>query len=217
MLFWLWTVPIALCVVVLLYAVLKQPSPPGKAAKPQVAACMPCLSASEPAITDLSSCLPSLLQFSQIVLGHRGGALGCTPAIPENTLAAYRFAMSQGADAIEIDCFLSKDDHVVISHDAVVDTEFDGPGRVNDLTLEQLKALRYKSVADEYKAERIPTLEEVVLLVKSSPTMGLMVEIKEKRQKRKICQLVIQLLTKHGLEKRSFVACFDPVTLYQYV
>lgn len=49
-----------------------------------------------------------------MVIGHRG----CPPAT-ENTEAAIRLAAASGADAVEIDCRLSRQGEVVLEHDAV--------------------------------------------------------------------------------------------------
>ena len=44
---------------------------------------------------------------------HRGAAV----ELPENTLPAFRLALELGADAIETDAHLTRDGHVVLSHD----------------------------------------------------------------------------------------------------
>lgn len=48
-----------------------------------------------------------------IVLAHRGSSGNA----PENTLTAFSLACEEGADAIELDVHLSKDDQVVVIHD----------------------------------------------------------------------------------------------------
>lgn len=48
-----------------------------------------------------------------LVLGHRGARF----LAPENTLAAFEAAMGEGADGIELDVRLSRDDQVVVCHD----------------------------------------------------------------------------------------------------
>lgn len=69
-------------------------------------------------------------------VAHRGGK-------PENTLAAFRLAKSQGASGVEVDMVLSKDGHPVLIHDSTVDRTSNGSGRVSDLTLEELKTLDF--------------------------------------------------------------------------
>ena len=69
-------------------------------------------------------------------LAHRGG-------LPENTLAAFRKAKSEGASGIEVDLTFSKDGQPVLLHDGTVDRTSNGTGRVKDLTLEQLRQLDF--------------------------------------------------------------------------
>jgi glycerophosphoryl diester phosphodiesterase len=72
-----------------------------------------------------------------MVFAHRGA---CKYA-PENTLASFQLALAQGAEAIELDAKLSADGEVVVIHDPTVDRTTDGTGRVNQLTLQELKRL----------------------------------------------------------------------------
>jgi glycerophosphoryl diester phosphodiesterase len=121
------------------------------------------------------------------VQGHRGARA----VRPENTLAAFRYALAdRDVSTLELDTGISQDGHVVVLHDRTVngshcvdtapattgDPEFPYVGkRVHDLTLAQLKTLdcgvqtlpefpRQVSVP----GERIPTLGEVFDAVKAS-------------------------------------------------
>jgi glycerophosphoryl diester phosphodiesterase len=103
-----------------------------------------------------------MVEFSRtpLILAHRGA---CSYT-PENTLAAFRLAYEQGADGIELDAKLSVDKKVVVIHDQTVDRTTNGTGRVNDLSLSDLKGLDAGiHFSDRYRGERIPTLEEVLL------------------------------------------------------
>lgn len=85
------------------------------------------------------------------IIAHRGASAHA----PENTIAAFQLALEQGADGIELDVMLSKDDQLVVIHDATVDRTTNGTGKVRDLTLDELKKL------DAGNGEKIPTLTEV--------------------------------------------------------
>jgi glycerophosphoryl diester phosphodiesterase len=89
------------------------------------------------------------------VSAHRGASL----EKPENTLAAFAHALSVGADGIELDLALTADGVAVVMHDRTVDRTTSGTGEVDELTLEELRAL------DAGDGERIPTLDEVLELV----------------------------------------------------
>ncbi|MCS7022100.1 MAG: glycerophosphodiester phosphodiesterase [Gemmataceae bacterium] len=96
------------------------------------------------------------------IVAHRGASWDA----PENTLASMRLAWEQQADAIEFDCFLSKDGQIVIIHDADTRRTAGVPGKVAEQTLEQLRRLdvgRWKG--ERFAGERIPTLAEVLATV----------------------------------------------------
>ena len=100
--------------------------------------------------------------------GHRGN-----PAeFPENTLSSFRSAIELGCDMIECDVHMSSDGHLVVIHDHSVDRTTNGTGLVKDMDLAQLRGL------DAGRGERLPLLQEVVDLARSSE-VGLCVEIKQ--------------------------------------
>lgn len=93
-----------------------------------------------------------------LIYAHRGASAYA----PENTLAAFRLALEQGADGIELDAKLSADGEVVVIHDQTVDRTTQGKGRVNQLAISELKKLDAGSwKGDAFTGEKIPTLAEV--------------------------------------------------------
>lgn len=96
------------------------------------------------------------------ICAHRGAS----DTHPENTLASFREAIRLGAQMIEFDVALSKDNKLVIMHDATVDRTTDGHGRVNELTLAELKKLDaggWKHT--RFQGETIPTLRETLAIM----------------------------------------------------
>ena len=67
------------------------------------------------------------------VLAHRGASAYA----PENTLAAFRLAIAQHADWLELDVQQTKDGHLVVFHDLRIDRTTNGQGNLRDLTLER--------------------------------------------------------------------------------
>ena len=65
------------------------------------------------------------------IFAHRGASAYA----PENTLEAFRLAMEQGADGIELDVQLTKDGELVVIHDETIDRVSNGKGAVRDYTL----------------------------------------------------------------------------------
>jgi glycerophosphoryl diester phosphodiesterase len=73
------------------------------------------------------------------VVAHRGAS----EEAPEHTLAAYRKAIEDGADALECDVRLTADGHLVCVHDWRVDRTSNGRGAVSALELADLAALDF--------------------------------------------------------------------------
>ena len=96
------------------------------------------------------------------IYAHRGAS----GYAPENTLEAFYIAMQQGADGIELDVQLTKDGEVVVIHDETINRVSNGKGKVMDYTLAELKQFSFHNHMDMYKNVRIPTLQEVLDLVK---------------------------------------------------
>lgn len=105
----------------------------------------------------------AVLPFSKnklVVIAHRGNHVD----VPENTIASFKEAIKAGADYVEVDLRTSKDGQLVVVHDATVDRTTDGKGRVADLTLAELRAL--KVLNGEKKSHRIPEFKEVLKVCK---------------------------------------------------
>ena len=97
------------------------------------------------------------------IFAHRGSK----GTHPENTLASFKEAVSVGSDGIELDVHLPKDGQLVVIHDETVDRTTNGTGEIRNLTLAEIKALDAGSwFYNTYAGEKIPTLEEVLLLLK---------------------------------------------------
>ncbi len=102
-----------------------------------------------------------------IVIGHRGAAA----LAPENTLEGIRTAARCKADMVEVDIRLTKDGALVLMHDDTVDRTTNGKGKIEDFSLEEIKAL-------DVNGQKVPTLDEALSLVRELG-MGIIVEMKE--------------------------------------
>ncbi|MFF1252058.1 glycerophosphodiester phosphodiesterase [Pseudarthrobacter sp. NPDC058329] len=83
-----------------------------------------------------------------LVFAHRGSSA----AFAEHTRAAYLQALADGADGVECDVHLTRDQHVILLHDANLDRTSDGTGPVAERTLRELRRLDFSS----WKGVRIP-------------------------------------------------------------
>jgi glycerophosphoryl diester phosphodiesterase len=111
-----------------------------------------------------------------LIIAHRGASADA----PENTLAAFRLAWQQNADAIEGDFRLTRDGQIVCVHDACM-RRYGSTKTIACSTLAELRAFDiggWKS--PEYAGERIATLAEVLAVV--APGKQAYLEIKAGRK-----------------------------------
>lgn len=127
------------------------------------------------------------------VVAHRGAH---DDGRPENTLAAYQRAIDLGCDFVEIDVRKTRDGHYVSVHNREIDAYTQGAtGNVADFTLAELKALDIGSRAgEEWKDERIPTLEEILTLCKGK--IGIYLDLKHGDVPE-----IADIITAHGMAK----------------
>jgi len=141
------------------------------------------------------------------IIGHRG-AKGLAP---ENTLAGIKKAIEYNVDIIEIDVHISKDNVPVVIHDETVNRTTNGSGYVFQLTLKELKKLDAGiKFSAEFRGEKIPTLEEVLLFLKDYPNVSLNIEIKNGPIfYTGIEEKILNLLEKYNFDKRVIISSFD--------
>jgi len=103
---------------------------------------------------------PVLDRSRPLVFAHRGGS----KLAPENTIAAFDRGIAAGADGLELDVRLSRDNCVVVHHDATLDRTTRTRGAVADRTAAELAGLD------------VPLLRDVLIRF---PRIPLIVELKE--------------------------------------
>lgn len=140
-----------------------------------------------------------------VVVGHRGAA----GHAPENTVASFEKAGALGAHAFECDLQITADGQVVVMHDATVDRVTNGRGRVDQLTLADLRRLDAGSWFDkEYAGQRIPTLAEAV---EASQRIGLdlVLEIKgQPEPSRLLVERTVNTVLDFGWAERTAIISF---------
>ena len=141
------------------------------------------------------------------VHGHRGARA----VRPENTLAAFQYAIAVGADAIEMDVAVTRDGVPVIAHDAHLES------------LDSRPAIRELSLADVRRmAPDIPTLDEALELaargaflfnieIKSFPGRADLAPAPER-----FTELVLERIRRHGVARRALVQSFDFRVLHAF-
>lgn len=144
---------------------------------------------------------------------------------PENTHAAFEYAIGVGVDAIELDVGVTRDDVPVVWHDPVLGPPLcSGPSpgaAIRELTLDEVKQWDCGAhFGVEFAGTRISTLSEVLALAAASE-VRLDIELKSFPERpeyapppREFARLVLREVRKFRLEERVNVMAFDVRTLH---
>jgi glycerophosphoryl diester phosphodiesterase len=155
-------------------------------------------------------------QVRPMVIAHRGGK-GLRPG---NTMAAFSFAVELDVDVLEMDIHRTADGVIVVMHDDTVDRTTDGSGRLQDLTLAELKALDagYYWTEDDgqtypYRGQGItvPTLEELFI---AFPDMRMNIEIKQESPS--IVEPFCRLIREFNMADKVLIGTFHETTLDEF-
>lgn len=107
------------------------------------------------------------------IMAHRGAS----KSAPENSMAAFRQAIQDGTDWIELDVQETADGQVVVLHDSDFKKMADNPLKIWEANREDLSSIDIgSSFASEFASERVPTLAEVLQLCRGK--IGVNIELK---------------------------------------
>jgi len=143
-----------------------------------------------------------------LVYAHRGAS----GAFAEHTRAAYLQAIADGADGVECDVHLTRDQHAVLLHDANLDRTSNGTGPVADRTLDELRLLDFCSwkgarIPEEYGApsEQFLTLTELLDILRlAGREIGLAIELKHPSPYQlKLEDRVLEILEAEGWDRAT--------------
>ena len=117
--------------------------------------------------------------------------------VPENTIAAYKNAIKNGVDYVEIDLRTTKDSVLVIMHDATVDRMTNGKGKISDLTYAEVRKLKViDKRKDSTKTYLVPNFEEVLQTCRNK--INIYLDFKDAS-----VQQSYNLIKKYGMAKAS--------------
>jgi glycerophosphoryl diester phosphodiesterase len=129
-----------------------------------------------------------------LVIAHRGASRDA----PENTLAAFRLAVTQRADMIETDLHLTCDGRIVLIHDAEL-----GGSDVTRLTRAEVSE----------RAAEVPTLEEALDAVGGRIPFNLEIKPRADGDYDAIVDAARQAVTRRHLEAGTLWSSFAPEAL----
>lgn len=142
-----------------------------------------------------------LSQSAFLVIGHRGDPL----TYPEETLQSFDSAFQNGADFVELDLHLSKDNQLIVSHDRNLKRVTNIDAIVSQNTLADLKVLK------QANGESIHTLDEVFAYYQNQPQTKFLIETKKtkKNNPQNMEALLADLITKYQYQNRVYLQSFN--------
>jgi len=145
------------------------------------------------------------LQDDVQVMAHRGAS----KKAPENTMAAFRQAIKDGADWIEIDVQETADGEVVVVHDSDFMKLSKNPLKIWDASLDDLASIDIGTWFDsEFSSERVPTLAEVLRLCRDRIRVN--IELKYYGHDQQLEQRVVDVVEAEGMADQIMVMSLKP-------
>ncbi|MEL7659172.1 MAG: glycerophosphodiester phosphodiesterase family protein, partial [Bacillota bacterium] len=141
-------------------------------------------------------------------IAHRGASAYA----PENTMASFELALGLGADAIELDVQLTKDEKLVVIHDLSIDRTSNGTGYIKDMTLDDLRQFDFSyKFKDQYEPGKciIPELEDVLIFAKEN---NLYINIETKDYSKpygKVNYLTAQLIRTYEYAENTLISSIN--------
>ena len=147
-----------------------------------------------------------------MLFAHRGAAI----ERPENTMVSFQRALEHGAFALETDVHMTRDGHIVVSHDADGRRMAGEERSIRASTLAEVKRWDLGRGFVDATGERpfagqgvrMPTLEELLV---AFPAVALNIDMKQTTPS--MVKPMLALLEKHGAPSRVLLASFSSRTL----
>ena len=135
------------------------------------------------------------------VTAHRGASA----LYPENTMAAFRGAKELGADWIELDVQQTKDKKLIVLHDTNLKRTTGLNKNTWEATYEEIQKLDAGSFfSQEFKGEKIPTLEEVIEFAKEN-NIKLNIELKPTGFESDFEKSVVDVINKYDFAQNCVI------------
>lgn len=143
------------------------------------------------------------------IIAHRGA----NKRAPQNTLPAFQKAIEMGTDGFETDVHLSKDGVPVICHNYTIDETSNGTGKIEEMTLEQLKKYDFGSYYDpKFKDTPLPTLDEFLDLAMGKGLKVLNIELKPEKdtaRRETLVRKTLEAVEARGLSDILLISSFS--------
>lgn len=144
--------------------------------------------------------------MSTEIIAHRGAS----KLAPENTMPAFQLAYKAGADGIETDVHLTKDNIPILIHDERLKRTTNGIGFIKDYTFEQLKQCDAGSwFSPKFTESKLISLEEFLQWIQDKP-LCLHIELKNNKiDYKNLENIVYNMIYHYQIVKRTTLSTFN--------
>ncbi len=140
------------------------------------------------------------LEDKAVIMAHRGSST----VAPENTMAAVKQAIADGADWVEIDVQETADGEVVVTHDSDFMKQAGVGLKIWNATAADLENIDIGSWFDpKFKDERVPKLQ--VVLAECKGKIGVTIELKYYGHDERLEERVVEIVEASGMASNVIV------------
>jgi len=145
-----------------------------------------------------------------LLFAHRGAQL----KEPENTIPAFKRAVEDGCNAIELDVYRTRDGHLIVFHDNTLERITNGTGRVAEHTLEELQALNAANAWKD-RHEQIPTLQAVIDALPDHIVFNFEIKNFSFFSEQRTELELVRFIHENKLRDRVILSSFNPLNIWR--
>lgn len=143
-------------------------------------------------------------------VAHRG----YSELAPGNSLSAFKLAMKEGFEYVELDVWPTSDDKFAVCHDKSLKTIAGYDVNITDIPLS--RAMNYRIITGNnvstYSGEYIPSLDQVLALSSQYPEAKYYIELKQTFSEKQVTEL-LKLIRKYNLVDKVRIISFKDINL----
>ncbi len=149
-----------------------------------------------------------LFSNGPLMIGHRG----VPNKLPENTIEGFKNLINYGIRCIEVDVVRTKDDHIICSHNFVLEIETNGLGIITNKNFSEIKKF---NTAGKFLNKNHISIPKLTNLIDELPENIIFnIEIKSSSVfDLKSVPLVLKILKEKKIKNRVIISSFNPLVL----
>ncbi len=142
--------------------------------------------------------------YDTSIVAHRAGGVHAS----ENSLEGIRYAIHKGVYASEVDVQRTRDNFYIINHDSTFERLLGEPGKITDMTWEEMQFWLIPDTTGNGRLHRIPLMEEVLDEVNGREK--LFIELKGASADRRMVDDIMKMVGERGEVDNVVLISFHP-------